>query len=65
MNNIYQLVYYEGKEKYSSWSKNKNELKKMIKDWEKQGFGISDDIIKHIRYTNIDELIDQLNELGV
>ena len=63
MDNIYQLVYYEGDEKHIVWSANKVELDEMIKGWEEQGFGTGDDIIKQISFNDKSELVDQLNNL--
>jgi hypothetical protein len=63
MDNIYQLVYYEGDEKHIVWSANKVELDEMIKGWEEQGFGTGDDIIKKISFNDKSELVDQLNNL--
>ena len=63
MDNIYQLIYYEGDQEHSIWSVDKEELEKKIKDWEEQGLGVGNDKIYQISYTDPEELVAQLNEL--
>ena len=63
MDNIYQLIYYEGDEEHSIWSVDKKELEKTVKDWEEQGLGVGNDEIYKISYTDPEELVAQLNEL--
>ncbi len=63
MYNIFQLVYYEGDEERSIWSVDKEELEKTIEDWEEQGFGVGDDTINQVSFTNEEELVAQLNDL--
>ena len=63
MDNIYQLIYYEGDEERSIWSVDKKELEKTVKDWEEQGLGLGNDEIYQISYTDPEELVAQLNEL--
>ena len=63
MDNIYQLIYYEGDQEHSIWSVDKEELEKKIKDWEEQGLGVGNDEIYQISYTDPEELVAQLNEL--
>ena len=63
MYNIFQLVYYEGDEERSIWSVDKEELEKTIEDWEEQGFGVGNDAIHQISFTNEEELVAQLNKL--
>ena len=63
MDNIYQLIYYEGDEEHSIWSVDKKELEKTVKDWEEQGLGVGNDEIYQISYTDPKELVAQLNEL--
>ena len=63
MDNIYQLIYYEGDEEHSTWSVDKEELEKKVKDWEKQGLGVGNDEIYQISFTDPEELVAQLNDL--
>jgi len=66
MDNIYQLIYYEGSFRYSIWSVDKEELEKKVKDWEEQGLGdgtVNCDEIYQISYTDPEELVAELNEL--
>ena len=63
MYNIFQLIYYEGDEEHSLWSVDKKELEKTIEDWEEQGFGVGDDTINQVSFTNEEELVAQLNDL--
>ena len=63
MNNIYQLVYYEGDEKHVVWSIDRDYAEKKIKSWEKQGFAVGDDNITQISFTDEEELVAQLNDL--
>ena len=52
MDNIYQLIYYEGDEERSIWSVDKKELEKTVKDWEEQGLGVGNDKIYQISYND-------------
>ena len=63
MYNIFQLVYYEGDEERSIWSVDKEELEKTIEDWEEQGFGVGNDKINQISFTDEEELVARLNDL--
>ena len=63
MYNIFQLIYYEGDEEHFLWSVDKKELEKKIEDWEEQGFGVGDDTINQVSFTNEEELVAQLNDL--
>ena len=63
MDNIYQLVYYEGSFRYTTWSVDKEELEKKVKEWEKQGLGIGNDEINQISFASTEELVAELNEL--
>ena len=63
MAKIFQIVYFEGDEKRIEWCENKKELEEQIKLWEEEGFGVGDDVINEISFTNIKELTEQLNNL--
>ena len=63
MDNIYQLIYYEGDQEHSIWSVDKEELEKKIKDWEELCLVVGNDKIYQITYTDPEELVAQLNEL--
>ena len=63
MAKIFQIVYFEGDEKCIEWCENKKELEEKIKLWEEEGFGVGDDVINEISFTNIKELTEQLNNL--
>tara|TARA_R100001443_G_scaffold3461_2_gene10851 strand:- start:261 stop:464 length:204 start_codon:yes stop_codon:yes gene_type:complete len=63
MAKIFQIVYFEGDKKHIEWCENKKELEEKIKHWEEEGFGVADDVINEISFTNIKELTEQLNNL--
>jgi len=63
MAKIFQIVYFEGDKKRIEWCENKKELEEKIKLWEEEGFGVGDDVINEISFTNIKELTEQLNNL--
>ena len=65
MYNIFQLVYYEGDKKHTLWSTDRDSLENKIKTWEEEGFGVGDDSITQISFTDDEELVDLLNELEV
>ena len=60
---IFQLEYYEGRQRYVLWSTNKDKLIQQIEEWEERGFGVAEDEISQISYSNKEELCEQLNNL--
>jgi hypothetical protein len=60
---IFQLIYYEGNERHSTWSVDRESLENKIKTWEEEGFGVGCDSITKISFTNEEELVAQLNDL--
>lgn len=60
---IFQLEYYERNQRNVLWSTNKDELIQQIEEWKERGFGVAEDEINQISYSNKEELCEQLNNL--